>query len=120
MDPLGFALENYDAIGRWRTRSEAGTDIDASGVFPGGLAFRGPSGLREVLLSHEREFVSTVTEKLLGYALGRAVQPYDLPAVRKIVRDAAPSGYRWSSIIMGIAGSTPFQMRRSGERTQTE
>jgi mono/diheme cytochrome c family protein len=120
MDPLGFALENYDAIGHWRNRSEAGTDIDASGTLPGGLSFSGPAGLREALLGHQREFVSNVTEKLLGYALGRAVQPYDLPAVRKILRDAAPSGYRWSSIVSGIVASTPFQMRKSVEPAADE
>jgi hypothetical protein len=116
MDPLGFALENYDAIGAWRAKSEAGSPIDSSGVFPGGAAFEGPGGLRDVILSHKKEFVGTVTEKLLAYALGRGTQYYDAPVVRKIVRDAAPSDYRWSAIVLGIVKSAPFQMRAAAER----
>ena len=115
MDPLGFALENFDGIGRWRTTSEANTPIDASGVLPDGTKFRGPVGLRKVLLSHREKFVTTVTERLLTYALGRGVEHYDAPAVSRIMREAAPSDYRWSSIIMGIVKSVPFQMRRSRE-----
>jgi hypothetical protein len=110
MDPLGFALENFDAIGGWRT-SEAGTPIDASGALPGGIQFQGPAGLRAFLLSRREQFVGNVTEKLLAYALGRAVQYYDLPAVRKITREAASSNYCWSSLILGIVKSVPFQMR---------
>ena len=116
MDPLGFALENYDAIGQWRATSEGGGAIDASGSFPGGVAFQGPAGLRDVILSHTREFVGTVTEKLMAYALGRGVQYYDLPAVRKVVTDAAGANYRWSAVVLGIIRSAPFQMRRSEER----
>jgi hypothetical protein len=116
MDPLGFALENYDAIGQWRATSEAGSAIDASGTFPGGVAFQGLKGLRDVILTHKREFVGTVTEKLLAYALGRGVQYYDVPAVRKVVRDAAAADYRWSSVVLGIVKSAPFQMRTSQER----
>ena len=114
MDPLGFALENFDAIGRWRA-TEAGLPIDASGVLPDGTQFEGASGLREVLLSRRQDFVRTVTEKLLTYALGRGTEYYDAPAIRSIMREAAPSDYRWSSLIMGIVKSTPFQMRRSEE-----
>jgi mono/diheme cytochrome c family protein len=112
MDPLGFALENFDAIGKWRT-AEGNTPIDASGVLPDGTKFDGPAGLRKVLLSHPEEFVTTVTEKLLTYALGRGLEYYDAPAVRKITREAAAGNYRWSSLILGIVKSVPFQMRMS-------
>ena len=117
MDPIGFALENFDAIGKWRTTSGAGNvPIDASGVLPDGTKFQGPAELRRILLSHPEQFATTVTEKLLTYALGRGVEYYDEPAVRKIMREATANDYRWSSLITGIVGSTPFQMRRS--RTQ--
>ncbi len=114
MDPLGFALENFDAIGRWRD-TEAGKPIDTSGVLPDGTPFQGPAGLREVLLSRRQEFVLNVTEKLLTYALGRGVEYYDAPTVRSIMQEAAPGDYRWSSLILGIVKSEPFQMRRSKE-----
>jgi len=112
MDPLGFALENFDAIGRWRT-IDAKNPIDPSGTLPDGKKFEGPAGLRTVLLTKRDEFASTVTEKLLTYAVGRGVEYYDEPAVRKILRESAPSEYRWSSLVLGIVNSTPFQMRRS-------
>jgi len=113
MDPLGFALENFDAIGRWRTTSGAtDTPVDASGVLPDGTRFEGPAELRQLLLGRRGEFVNTFTEKLLTYALGRGVEYYDEPAIRKIIREAAPGQNRWSAIILGIAKSTPFQMRR--------
>ncbi|HEY2980398.1 MAG TPA: DUF1592 domain-containing protein [Anaerolineales bacterium] len=116
MDPLGFALENFDAIGRWRTSSGAGnTPIDSSGVLPDGTKFQGPAELRKILLDRREEMITTATGKLLTYALGRGMEYYDAPAVRKIVREAAPSGYRWSSLILGIVRSAPFQMRRSQE-----
>jgi len=111
MDPLGFALENFDAIGRWRTLSEGNTPVDTSGVFLDGSKFDGPTEFRNVLLRYSDEFVATVTEKLLTYALGRGLESSDMPAVRGIVRGAADSGYRWSSLILGIVTSTPFQMR---------
>jgi hypothetical protein len=113
MDPLGFALENFDAIGGWRTTGEAGTPIDASGVLPDGVRFEGPSELRALFASRREQFVSTVTEKLFSYALGRAITYHDLPLVRRIVREAAPGGYRWSSIVLGIVKSEAFTMRRS-------
>ena len=113
MDPLGFALDHFDAIGRWRATGEAGEPIDASGVFPDGTAFRGLSGLREVLLERRGQFVRTIAEKLTTYALGRGLEHYDMPAVRRIVRDAAADDHRWSSIVLGIVRSLPFQMRRS-------
>ena len=113
MDPLGFALENFDAVGRWRDTGVAGTPIDPSGALPDGTAFDGFPGLRDILLERREEFVTTVTEKLLTYALGRGVEYYDRPAIRAIVRDAAANDYRWSSLILGVARSLPFQMRRS-------
>jgi hypothetical protein len=112
MDPLGFALENFDAIGQWRT-VEADAPIDASGVLPDGTKFQGPAGLREILLSRRDEFVQTLTEKIFTYALGRAMEYYDIPTIRKVTREAEPSEYRWSSLIEGIVLSPPFQMRKS-------
>jgi hypothetical protein len=115
MDPLGFALENFDGIGTWRT-TDAGDPIDASGVLPDGTPFRGPTELQRVLLeSKSEEFVATATERLLTYALGRGVESYDAPAIRSIIREAAPNNYRWSSLILAIVKSTPFQMRSSRE-----
>jgi hypothetical protein len=113
MDPLGFALENFDGIGKWRVRDEDGSSIDAVGALPDGTRFDGPSELRALLDSRDEEFATTITTKLLTYALGRGVESYDLPAVRGVVRRSAPSGYRWSSIVLGIVESTPFQMRRA-------
>ena len=112
MDPPGFALENFDAVGRWRT-SEEGRPVDSTGGLPDGSRFEGVTGLERALLRHPELFVGTLTEKLLTFALGRGVGPSDAPAVRKIVRDARANDYRFSSLIVGIATSTPFQMRRS-------
>ena len=111
MDPIGLSMENFDAIGRWRTRTEAGSPVDASGGLPGGTSFEGVSGLRKAILSRPELFVTTVTEKLLTYAVGRGLEYYDAPAVRAIARDARPKDYRFSSIILGIVTSTPFRMR---------
>jgi hypothetical protein len=113
MDPLGFALENFDAIGRWRT-DEAGQPIDASGTLADGSAVAGPETLAAAFLARREEFVNTVIAKLLTYALGRGVEYYDAPAVRQVVRRAAPGGYRWSDLIVGITESVPFQMREAG------
>jgi hypothetical protein len=113
MDPLGLALENYDAIGRWRLTGEGGLPIDASGQLPDGTAFEGPTGLRSLLLERREQFVGTLTEKLLAYSLGRGPEYYDRPTVRAITRAAAAGEYRWSSIIVGIVQSSPFRMRRS-------
>ncbi|MBI2822694.1 MAG: DUF1592 domain-containing protein [Acidobacteria bacterium] len=116
MDPIGFALENFDAIGKWRTVSGAdNTPVDSSGVLPDGARFQGPAELRRLLLSRPQEFATAATEKLLTYALRRGVRYEDAPVVRKIVREAGPSEYRWSSLIVGVANSMPFQMRRSPE-----
>ena len=114
MDPLGFALENFDAIGQWRTTSgPENTLIDASAALPDGTKFNGPAELRRVLLSKPDQFANSLTERLLTYALGRGLEYYDAPAVRKILRNATPTEYRWSALILGIAESEPFQMRRS-------
>ena len=113
MDPLGLSLEPFDAIGRWRDRESGGAAIDASGELPDGTPFDGPSGLKAALLRHPDRFVTTVTEKLMIYALGRGVEHYDAPAIRAIVRDAARDDYRLSALVKGVVRSTPFQMRRS-------
>jgi len=116
MDPLGFSLENFDGLGRWRDTARPGTGpIDASGVLPDGTRFDGPEGLREVLLNKKDLFVQTFTERLLTYALGRGVEEYDWPAIRKITRQASADNNRWSSIILGIVKSTPFQMRSASD-----
>ena len=119
MDPLGFALENFNGVGEWRTVSEAGSAVDASGVLPNGIKFNGPAELRKVLLSHPDQFADTVTDRLLTYALGRGVEYYDQPAIRKITREAASGNYQWSSLILGIVNSTPFQMRMSKSQGST-
>jgi hypothetical protein len=111
MDPLGFAMENFDAIGAWRER-EAGVPVDASGVGPDGAPIDGVVELRESLVRRRDAFVHTFTEKLLVYALGRGLDDYDMPVVRTIVRDAAAQDYRFSALITGLVRSTPFQMRR--------
>jgi hypothetical protein len=115
MDPIGFALENFDAIGQWRT-SLGNSPIDVSGVFPDGTKFKGPAELQKILQSKPDQFVNAVSEKLLTYALGRGVEYYDEPALRAVVRKAAADDYRWSSLINGIVHSTPFQMRRSRDQ----
>ena len=112
MDPLGFALDHFDAVGKWR-EADAGTAVDASGTLPDGSTFKGLDGLRTLLDSRREQFVATVTEKLLAYALGRGLEAYDMPAVRKIVRDAASDSHRWSSIVLGIVDSVPFRMRNA-------
>jgi hypothetical protein len=112
MDPIGFALENFDAVGRWRTLEE-GMPVDASGGLPDGRKFTGVAGLEEGLLSRPEVFAGTLTEKLLTFALGRGVEFYDGPAIRKIVREAQAEDYRFSSIVVGITKSTPFIMRKA-------
>ena len=112
MDPLGLALENFDAVGRWRTE-EGGATIDASGVLTDGSQVNGIGQLRAALVANPDVVARTLSEKLLTYALGRGLQARDMPAVRRIVRDAARDGYRFSSIVQGIVRSVPFQMRRA-------
>ncbi|MFN0119895.1 MAG: DUF1592 domain-containing protein, partial [Blastocatellia bacterium] len=113
MDPIGFALENFDAIGKWRTK-DAGVLIDASGKLPGGAAFSGPAELKKVLLGgHRDEFAAAVTEKLLTYALGRGLESYDAPTVREILRETTKDNHRLPALINAIVNSNPFQMRRT-------
>jgi hypothetical protein len=112
MDPIGLALENYDAIGRWRDL-DGESPIDASGVLTDGTKVSGVVDLRNALLQRPEVLVGTLTEKLLTYALGRGLEPYDQPVVRAIVRDAARADYRFSALVAGIVTSQPFRMRGS-------
>jgi hypothetical protein len=115
MDPIGFALENFDATGAWRTK-EGGTDgtpIDASGELLDGSKINGPVELRQALLKNPEIFTGTLTEKMMIYALGRGLGASDMPVVRSIVREAALHDYRFSSVVAGIVQSTPFSMKRS-------
>ncbi|MEP6715748.1 MAG: DUF1592 domain-containing protein [Terriglobia bacterium] len=113
MDPLGFALENFDADGKWRKEAD-GVPVDASAALPDGTQFDGVIGLRELLASHQEDFARTLTEKLIAYALGRGVEYTDEPTVRGIARDAGVNGYRWSSVLAGIAKSAPFRTAAAG------
>ena len=110
MDPIGFALENFDFIGKWRD-ADGAAPVDPHGEFIDGTALDGPAGLRRVLLERRELFVATVTEKLMTYALGRTVEYYDMPAVRAIVRAAADDDYKLSALVLGIVQSVPFQMK---------
>ena len=115
-DPLGLALENFDAIGAWRTE-DAGAPINASFVMPGTTPLQGPAGLRQFLTGHSEQVVGAVTEKLLALALGRVTETFDRPVIRKILQDAKASDYRWSSILVGVVNSTTFRMRMPSRRT---
>ena len=115
IDPPGFMLEHYDAIGRWRTVTETGHPVDAAGTLANGVAAEGLAGLRGVLLEEPEAFVGTLTERFLAYALGRELRHHDQPTVRAIVRDAAAEGYRWSSVVFGVVESPAFLMRRAAE-----
>jgi hypothetical protein len=112
MDPIGFALESFDVVGRYRTYDENFVPIDSSGEYPDGTRIDGMAGLRQVLVNHKEQVVSNVAATLLTYALGRGVEYYDRPAIRAIVRAAAPD-FRLSAIVLGIVKSDPFLMRRS-------
>jgi len=113
MDPIGLSMENFDAVGRWRNRSEGDVTIDPSGALPSGMAFEGVSGLKTALLAHPDGFVNTLTEKLLTYGLGRGLDYYDAPAVRAIAREGRENDLKFSSLIVGVVKSAPFQMRRA-------
>ena len=115
MDPLGLSLENFDAIGQWRA-TDAGHSIDASGVLLDGTKVSGPKELRQALMAQKTQFATAVTEKLLTYSLGRGLEYYDAPAVRAIDRAAAADGYKWSSLMLAIVKSAPFQMRTAGKQ----
>ena len=112
MDPLGFALENFDPIGQWR-EADHGVPIDSATVLPDGSKIDGPVAFRKALLERREEFVTNVVEKLLTYALGRGVDYHDAPTVRRIVNDTAARDYPWSDIVLSVVKSTPFQMRRT-------
>ena len=119
MDPIGFALENFDGIGQWRDKDN-GSPIDASGKLPDGSAFNGAAGLRQALLSaHQEEFISTLTEKLMTYALGRGVEPYDHPAMRSVMREAAKENTTIPALINAIVRSPQFQMRAAPAASST-
>ena len=114
MDPLGFALENFDATGMWRDRDRyAGTVIDSSGELPDGTTVKGPDDLRKALLRRPEQFVQTFTEGLLVYATGRTLQYYDMPTVRRIVRGAAAGDYKFSALVQSVVRSEQFRMRRA-------
>jgi hypothetical protein len=116
MDPLGFALENYDGVGKWRAK-DAGNVIDPSGKLPDGTTFQGPAGLKQILLTRDKDaFVDTLAEKMMTYALGRGLESYDMPAVRTVARETAKNDYRISALISAVVNSTPFQMRRTSEQ----
>jgi len=110
MDPLGFSLENFDATGEWRKKDFSGP-IDPSGQLADGTKVSGPVSLREALMKHPEQFVNTMTEKMLTYALGRGLEYYDMPVVRSIVKDSAKNNYRFTTLVMDIVKSTPFQMK---------
>jgi Protein of unknown function (DUF1588)/Protein of unknown function (DUF1585) len=112
MDPIGFALENFDAVGHWRAKDEGGK-IDPSGTLFNGAPLEGVVGLRRELVKQQDVFVGVMTEKMLTYALGRGLEYYDMPAVRKIVQEAKKNDFRFSSLITGIVTSTPFQMKEA-------
>jgi mono/diheme cytochrome c family protein len=114
MDPLGFSLENFDAIGQWRTK-EAGGAVDTAGQLADGTAVNGPVSLRQALVKRPEQFVGTMTEKLLTYALGRGLEHYDMPVARSIAQASAGDNYRFSAIVLGIVKSTPFQMKKATE-----
>jgi len=111
MDPLGFAMENFDAVGRWRAVSESGQAIDASGAMPDGTKFNGPAELRNLLVRNPDQFVTVVAEKLFVYALGRGLEYYDAPAIRQMVRGASRENYSFESLVLGLVKSTPFTAR---------
>ena len=106
---MGFSLENFDALGKWRTGSD-GAPIDASASLPDGTRFEGVAGLRQLVATHPEDFVRTFTEKLLEYAVGRGIETSDMPAIRKIARDAAVQGDSWSAMIWGIVNSPAFTL----------
>jgi hypothetical protein len=111
MDPIGFALENFDAIGQWRTTDD-GNPIDAAGQLVDGTKINSASDLREALIGYAPQFVRVVTEKLLIYALGRGTEYYDMPLIRSIVHEAERNNYRFSSLVLGVVKSDPFQMNQ--------
>ena len=116
---MGFALENFDAVGQWRESTREGLAIDSAGVLSDGSKVDGPVALRKALLSRPEVFVGTITEKMLIYALGRGLEPIDMPVIRGIVRNAAAQNYAAQAILLGIVKSAPFQMRTKSTDTGT-
>jgi hypothetical protein len=116
IDPAGFALENFDSVGKWRATDADGAPLDVAGVLADGTKVNGPAALREAILSRPNAFVTVIAERMLTYALGRGLEPSDMPVVRKIVKKTAQNDYRLSSIVMGIVESAPFQMRTKLEQ----
>ena len=112
LDPMGFAFENFSGIGKWRTE-DGKTTIDPSGGLPDGTKFAGPAGFRDALAQKSDIFTSTMTSKLLTYALGRGLEPADMPVIRQLLRDTEAAGNAWSTLILNITKSLPFQMRRA-------
>ena len=120
MDPIGFTFENFDAVGKWRTE-DGGVPVDATGEIVDGTRVNGIAGIRGVALRYSPQFVRVATEKLMTYALGRGVEPFDMPAIRAIVRDAAPADYRFSSLVLGVFKSQQFQMNvKDADRPETQ
>jgi hypothetical protein len=115
IDPLGFALENFDVLGRFRTK-DAGGDIDSVAKMPSGEEVHGPQGLKNYLVSHPEEFVGATVSQLLTYALGRQLDYADQPTVRRIMRQIAPGGYKFSDLVIGVVDSVPFRMRQTREK----
>jgi hypothetical protein len=111
-------LENFDGIGRWRDM-DGEAPIDPSDTLYNGIKVNGPASLREVILSHPDQFVRTMTEMLMTYSLGRGLEYYDMPTVRSIVKDAARNNYRFSSLVLGVVKSAPFQMKRRSASTDS-
>ena len=120
IDPPGFALENFDSVGIWRDKGPDGAPLDVAGTLADGTKVNGPAALREAILSRPDAFVTVITEKMLTYALGRGLEPADMPVVRRIVKKAAQSDFELSSIVMGIVESAPFQMRAKLEQSRLE
>ena len=112
---MGFALENFDVIGAWREFDEAGNAVDPNGNYPGGVEFEGFADLRDWMAGRPNQFAHTLTEKLMTYALGRRVDYYDQPVVRRIVREIAEQDYSWSSLVVAIVTSEPFLMSRAAD-----
>jgi hypothetical protein len=117
MDPIGFALENFDAVGKWRDQ-DGGQAIEVSSKLPDGTVVDGLPGVKNLLLKDPERFVGALTEKLLMYAVSRNVQYFDRPAIRQIVHDAAPGGYKFEALVLGVAKSAPFQMRMAKPEKQ--
>jgi hypothetical protein len=111
IDPVGFALENFNPVGQWRATGEDGAPLDTGGVLADGSKVDGPAALREAILSRPEAFATVLTERMMTYALGRRVEPSDMPVVRRIVRAAARGNYQFGALVMGIVESAPFQMR---------